>query len=90
MADLNTPLMKLKFAIRNGNVETVGDLFAACETTEELLELLKGRYGVGSSREDQNGLYRGTPPILHAARTGKLAIFYVIVNAMRGEVIPLS
>lgn len=52
----------------------------------ELERLLKQRgnkyptYGEGDHIEDENGLFRGTSPILHAARCGKKEIVKAVLK----------
>lgn len=56
---------------------------------KELERLLKAgvdlfsTYGKGGSEEDENGLCRGTSPILHAARCGRRDMFDAILHAIQ-------
>lgn len=81
----------MESAIQSGVPEAVGDLlkgWSDAECIEHLTATYGGRITFCMPREDANGLNEGTPPILHAARSGNMAIFSTILNAMEEKLTP--
>ena len=76
--------MALEVAIRNGQPREVEDLLARM-SDEEAIGQLTSTYGQGRDRPDDNGLYQGTTPILHAARSGNTAILSSVFQAMQAR-----
>lgn len=76
--------MALEVAIRNRQSREVEYLLARM-SDEEAIGQLTSTYGQGRDRPDHNGLYQGTTPILHAARSGNIAILFSVFQAMRAR-----
>lgn len=84
-------------AIQRGHPEAVQQLLGALSGREAIEELTKTYGGVVQDEgvdeddpvADENGLYQGTSPILHAAKTGKTSMFSAIRNAMRARQVKL-
>ena len=79
-----TDLMTMETAIRSGREDEVQRLLAQMSEIEAV-EQLTMTYGRGRDRPDDDGLFEGATPILHAARTGKPAIFSALVRGMRAR-----
>ena len=77
-----TDLMTMETAIRSGREDVVHDLLAQMSETEAV-EQLTVTYGLGKHSPDDDGLFEGATPVLHAARRGEPAVFSVIVRVMR-------
>lgn len=69
---------KLRKLIETGNHEDLHDFFLAAENAEALLTQT---YGGNGDDLDEDGLYGGTFPLLHAARRGREATFSVVLRA---------
>lgn len=68
--------------IRNGLSEEIEDLLGTMNDAE-ITHRLTSTYGRGEDYPDDDGLYEGTTPVIHAARSGKLDIFSSNFRAMR-------
>lgn len=74
----------IRKAIRDGFPDKVEDLFAQMNDTEVINGLTRP-YGRGVDVPDDDDLYEGTTPILHAARSGKADMFSFIYRVMRSK-----
>lgn len=78
----------MEMAISSGAPEEVTGLLALLESmnkasiTRELTGCYGGKRG-NPPRADENGLFRMTVPLLHAAFTGSTAMFSTVLRAMR-------
>eukprot|EP00752_Nemacystus_decipiens_P012128 g10753.t1 len=78
----------MEMAISSGAPDEVTGLLALLEsmnkasTTRELTGCYGGKRG-SPPRADENGLFRMTVPLLHAAFTGSTAMFSTVLRAMR-------
>lgn len=80
----------MEMAISSGSPEEVTGLLALLNSinkasvTRELTGCYGGKRG-NPPRVDENGLFRMTVPLLHAALAGKTAIFSTVLSAMRAK-----
>lgn len=80
----------MEMAISSGAPEEVTGLLALLESmnkasvTRELTGCYGGQRG-NPPRADENGLFRMTVPLLHAAFTGSTAMFATVLGAMRAK-----
>lgn len=80
----------MEMAISSGAPEEVTGLLALLESmnkasiTRELTGCYGGKRG-NPPRADENGLFRMTVPLLHAAFTGSTAMFSTVLRAMRAK-----
>lgn len=72
----------IKMAIRNGVSDEVEGLLGTMNDAE-ITHYLASTYGQGRDFLDDDGLYEGTTPVIHAARSGNPDIFASIIRAMR-------
>ena len=79
-----TDIMSMETAIRSGRDDEVEGVLARMSETEAV-EQLTHKYGRGREMPDDDGLFEGTTPILHAARSGKPAVFSAVVRAIRAR-----
>ena len=80
----STDLMSMETAIRSGRDDEVHDLLAQMSQTGAIEQLTR-KYGLGRDEPDEDGLFVGTTPILHAARSGKLAVFSAVYRAIHAR-----
>lgn len=78
----------MESAICTGTPEEVRALLALLESMNKnaIARELTGCYGGRRGhppRVDENGLFRMTVPLLHAALTGSTAMFSTVLNAVR-------
>ena len=80
-ADIST----IKMAVQSGNPKAVDDLMERLTDTLAVDELTTtyGGYPYSSFLADGDNLFKGTSPILHTARSGNLAVFKSVMNAMQ-------
>jgi len=71
-------------AIRNGLPNNVEDLLKPMSKIEAI-DCLTSTYGLGKEQPDDDGLFEGTTPILHAARSGEPEVFLALLSAMRAR-----
>lgn len=80
----------MEMAISSGAPEEVTGLLALLQSmnkasiTRELTGCYGGKRG-NPPRADENGLFRMTVPLLHAAFTGSTAMFSTVLRAMRAK-----
>ena len=79
-----TDLMTMETAIRSGCEDEVQRLLAQMSETEAV-EQLTLTYGRGRDSPDDDGLFEGATPIIHAARRGDPGIFSAVVRVMRAR-----
>ena len=76
----------MKMAIQSGDPKAVDDLMERLSDTLAV-DILTTTYGGGFFywEEDEDDLFSGTYPILHAARSGNLAVFDSVMKAMEAK-----
>ena len=76
----------MKMAVESGSPKAVDDLMERLSDTLTVDELTT-TYGGGDiwNEADKDNLFRGTSPILHAARSGNLAVFKSVMKAMEAK-----
>ena len=77
----------MKIAVQSGVPKAVDDLMESLSDTLEVDELTT-TYGDGTFRveeDKENILFKGTSPILHAARSGNLPVFKAVMKAMQSK-----
>ena len=80
----------MKMAVQSGNPKAVDDLMERLSDTLAVDALTTTYGGVHTTyadgriayEADKDSLFRGTSPILHAARSGNLAVFESVMKAM--------
>ena len=84
-------MVTMLLAVQNGDPEAFKSWLDAMSSVEAIEELTKTYGGVQNEEveaklvADENGLYQGTSPILHAAKTGNTSMFSAILDAMRAR-----
>ena len=76
----------MRMAVQSGDAKAVDDLMERLNDTlavEELTTTYGG--GLWSREADRYDLSKGTSPILHAARSGNLAVFESVMKAMQAK-----
>ena len=82
-----TDVTKIQNAIRNGLLDEVEALFGQM-TSAEVTDCFTATYGLGIDRPDDDGLFKGATPILHAARSGKPDVFSSVIRMMQAKLEP--
>ena len=74
-------------AVQSGDAKAVDDLMERLNDTLAVDELTTTYKGVlcNPSEADENDLFEGTSPILHAARSGNMAVFDSAMKAMQAK-----
>lgn len=86
----------MKAAIQSGRPEAVEELLNSMSESEGTGQLTKTygglQVGLGgtTSPADEDGLFRGTSPIMHAASYGKVGIFSAVLGAMKARQVTAS
>ena len=80
-------ITKIQNAIRNGLSDEVEALLGQM-TCAEVTDCFTTTYGLGIDRPDDDGLYQGATPILHAARSGNPDVFSSVIRTMRAKLGP--
>lgn len=71
-------------AIRNGLPNEVEDLLEPM-SEKEAIDCLTSTYELGEEQPDDDDLFKGTTPILHAALSGKPEVFLSVLSAMQAR-----
>ena len=82
-----TDFTKIQNAINNGLSDEVEALLGqmACA---EVTDCFTTTYGLGIGWPDDDGLFEGTTPILHAARSGNPDVFSSVIRTMQAKLGP--
>ena len=82
-----TDVTKIQNAIRNGLPDEIEALLGQM-TCAEVTDCFTSTYGLGIDMPDDDGLFEGTTPILHAARSSNPDVFSSIIRTMQAKLGP--